>query len=134
MAKRRVLVSLLILSVALVGCSFQAEVNTEKPQPETAEPSAEQIMADLIGHDLIWEGRPVWKFAALSEYEEFDIRDTKTQGNTIEYDVSVRLKDFATNTHFSADAFIVYREIDGKWKLISVVTKLFERIDIGRTI
>ncbi|MFC1989644.1 hypothetical protein ACFLVW_03660 [Chloroflexota bacterium] len=104
----------IILCVILVGCSTQSE------------PDAEQIKADLIGHNLAIAGSPVWEFAALSEYEQFNIKGTQMQGNVIEYDISMKLLDQASNTHFVADALIVYRKNDGKWELISVVAKLFD--------
>ena len=75
MAKGRFLVLLLILCVVFVGCSVQSE------------PNAEQIKADLIGHQLTEGGFTAWEFAALSEYEQFDIRGTQRQGNILEYDV-----------------------------------------------
>ncbi|MFC2010894.1 hypothetical protein ACFLUR_01215 [Chloroflexota bacterium] len=130
MVKRVMISALLILSIVLVGCSFQSKLNIEKPKLETKELSVEQIKADLIGHNLTWNGQLVWQFAALSEYEQFDIKGKQTQGNAIEYDVSMKLKDFASSNHYLVEAFIVYREIDGKWELISVVTKLLEHIHI----
>ena len=122
------LILLLILSVILVGCSFQSELSTEKPHLETEEPSIEQMKADLIGHILTWKGQSVWKFAALSEYKEFDVIDKQKQGNAVEYDVSMRLKDLEIDAYFEVDALIVYKEIGDKWELVSIVTKLFERV------
>jgi len=92
---------------------------------QTAEPSAEQIKADLLGHVLTSGGAPVWEFAALSEYEEFEIKEKLSQANALEYDVSMKLTDFPTDTHFIADVLIVYKKINGKWELISLVTKVF---------
>jgi hypothetical protein len=90
------------------------------------EPTIEQIKADLIGHYLTDREEAVWTFAALSEIEHFDIRGKQVQENIIEYDVSIRLHDLSTDTHFLADALIVYTQIDGEWYLISTVTKLFK--------
>ncbi|MFC2044742.1 hypothetical protein ACFLT8_06095 [Chloroflexota bacterium] len=103
----------LILCVILVGCVGQVE------------PTAEQIKADLIGSQL--PGTP-WTFEALSEYEQFDIRAKQIQGNALEYDVSMRLVDMASDTHFLADVLIVYKKIDGKWELVSIVPKVFKPI------
>ncbi|MFC1988231.1 hypothetical protein ACFLVJ_00100 [Chloroflexota bacterium] len=94
---------------------------------QTAGPSAEQVKADLIGHVLTVGGALVWEFAALSEYEEFEIKNELSQANALEYDVSMRLKDFPTNSYFTADALIVYKKVNGKWELVSVVTKLFQQ-------
>ncbi len=84
-------------------------------------------MSDLIGQRLqsVRSGF-YWEFAALSEFEHFDIRGKQVQGDIIEYDVSMRLQDLITNNNFLADALIVYRQIDGKWELTSIVTKLLK--------
>ena len=77
MVKSKILTLLLILCVVFSGCTVQSE------------PSAEQIKADLIGQELTDTSPPwsttssMWKFAALSEYEQFDIRDTQRQGDVI---------------------------------------------------
>ncbi len=116
MWRGKILPLFLILCLGLVGCSTSAV------------PSVDQIKADLIGHRLTFEGYHVWTFAALSEYEEFDIRSEQTQGDIIEYDVSMRLHDLATDEHFLADALIVYKQTDGEWEITSIVTKLYQQL------
>lgn len=133
MVKRILLSLLIILSVPLAGCEYVDDLSTYQPASKQDELSVEQIKADLIGHRLIVDGQPVWEFAALSEYEQFDVKGKQTQGNAIEYDVSMKLRDFASDTQFLADVFIVYKNIEGKWELVSVVTKLFEPIDTKGT-
>ena len=115
MIKRRLLAFFLIPFILLLGCSGNSG------------PNVEQMKADLIGHELSGEGEG-WKFAALSEFEYFDIRGEQVQGEVIEYDVSLRLVDLESNIHFLADILIVYKKVDGEWKLNSTVTKLFERL------
>ncbi|MFC2047370.1 hypothetical protein ACFLTK_03755 [Chloroflexota bacterium] len=116
MLRKGILALFLVPCVILVSCSVQSE------------PSAAQIKADLIGHNLVISGMPVWEFAALSEYEQFDIRGKQIQGNALEYDVSMRLIDLASDTQFLADVLIVYKKNDRKWALTSIVTKVFEPI------
>lgn len=118
----KILIPFLILCVTLTGC---ATIRSE--------PSVDQIKADLIGHNLTISGVQVWSFDALSEYEQFNITGNQTQGNAIEYDVSMRLVDLASNTHFLADAAIVYRYSNEKWELVSVVAKTFQQIISGGT-
>ena len=108
---------LLILCIVAIGCPVQSEHSTE------------QIQADLIGHQLTSKGLVVWKFAALSEYEKFNIRGIKKQGDVIEYDVSMRLVDLEIDEHFLADVLIVYRKSQDKWELISLVTKVFKHLN-----
>ncbi|MFC2006609.1 hypothetical protein ACFLUQ_00350 [Chloroflexota bacterium] len=38
----------------------------------------------------------------------------------------MRLVDLASDTHFLADVVIVYRKIDGKWELNSIMPKAFK--------
>ena len=111
--KRKLLALFLILSITLVGCGGSAE------------PNVEQMKADLIGHNLTGEGLG-WTFAALSEFEHFDIRSKQEQGDVIEYDVSMRLVDLTSDTHYLADVLIVYKQVDGRWELTSIVTKLYK--------
>ena len=37
----------------------------------------------------------------------------------------MRLVDLAQDMHFLADVLIIYKKIDGKWELTSIVAKLF---------
>ena len=126
--KRKIIsaIFMAILASSLMGCANNSESLSTQTAQEY-EISAEQIKADLIGHYLTGEGLG-WTFAALSEYEQFDIRDTQRQGDVIEYDVSMRLVDLASDEHFLADVLIVYRKGQDKWELISTVTKVFENV------
>ena len=134
MAKRILLILMVVLSIALVGCDFLDDLSAPNSSSEQFEYSAEQMKADLIGHVLVVNGQPAWEFAALSEYEQFEIIGQQTQGNVVEFDVTMKLKDFAANTHYHVEVFIVYKDIDGKWELVSLVTKLFELTENGETV
>ena len=126
MAKRILLILMVVLSIALVGCAYLEDLSAPKSSSEQIGYSAEQMKADLIGHALVVNGQLAWEFAALSEYEQFEIIDQQRQGNAVEFDVTMKLKDFGTNTHYHAELFIVYKDIEGKWELVSLATKLFE--------
>ena len=117
MVKRKLLVLFLILCITLVGCSDIGE---------SSEPSIEQMKADLIGHILTTGEGTGWAFAALSEFEHFDIRGKQEQGDVIEYDVSMRLVDLVSDIHFLADVLIIYKHIHGEWELAAIVTKLYK--------
>ncbi len=134
MAKRILLILMVVLSIALVGCDYLENLSAPGSSSEQVGYSAEQMKADLIGHALVVNGQPAWNFAALSEYEQFEIIGQQTQGNVVEFDVTMKLKDFATNTHYHVEVFIVYKNIDGKWELVSLVTKLFELTLNGETV
>jgi hypothetical protein len=111
---------LLSLCIVLTGC------DTIQPQPKS-----EQIKADLIGHNLTVAGTEVWQFAALSEFEQFNITSNQTQANVVEYNISMRLIDLASSMRFSTDVVVVYRHEALKWELISIVTKSFKQITGG---
>ncbi len=128
-----ILMVMVVLSIAPVGCDILDDLSAPNSSSEQFEYSAEQMKADLIGHALVVNGQLVWNFAALSEYEQFEIIGQQTQGNVVEFDVTMKLKDFATNTHYHVEVFIVYKDIDGKWELVSLVTKLFELTLDGET-
>jgi len=95
---------------------------------QTVQPSVDQIKADLLGHVLTSNGVPVWEFAALSEYEDFEINNELLLADALEYDVSMELIDFQSDTHLKADVLIVYKKDGTNWELISLVTKVFEII------
>lgn len=118
---KKVLPILLTLSVVAMGCTFQSE------------PTVDRIKVDLIGHTLTASGLTVWEFAALSEYEQVDIKGKQALENAIEYDVSMQLVDIASKTHFSATALVIYKLNNGKWEIVSVVTKTFEPVRDIRT-
>jgi hypothetical protein len=123
MQVKKLLIFLIVISSILItGC--------ESPI-QTSEPSVEQIKADLLGQVLTSDGAPVWEFAALSEYEEVEINNKLSQANALEYDVSMKLKDIATNSYFIADVLVVYKKISGKWELTSLVTRKFEPLSTG---
>lgn len=115
--KRLLLIGLLLSCISLVACSASQK------------PDVAQIKADLIGEKLTQEGTFVWKFEALSEFQGFSINSKPVQGNSIEYDVTMRLQDLRYNESWIADALITYRKTDSQWKLISIVlTKLFREM------
>ena len=134
MAKRILLILVVVLSIASVGCDYFEDQSAPKSSSEEVGHSAEQMKADLIGHALVVNGQPAWEFAALSEYEQFEIIGEQTQGNVAEFDVTMKLKDFATDAHYHVEVFIVYKDIDGKWELVSLVPKLFELTENGVTL
>ena len=134
MSKRILLILMVVLSIALVGCDYLEDLGTTGSSSEEFGYSAEQMKADLIGHTIVVNGQLAWKFQALSEYEQFEIIGEQTQGNVYEFDVTMKLRDFATNAHYHVEAFIIYKDIDGKWELVSLVTKLFELTENGETV
>ena len=127
-----VLSLVLITGLVITGCAApEAPAPAPAPTPEAPPKmgvSVEQIKADLIGHIVFTSNEKTWTFAALSEFEQFDIRDEQRQGDIIEYDVSMRLVDLNTQQHYLMDALIVYRQSNGAFQLISIVPTLYTRL------
>jgi len=87
-------------------------------QPST--PSEEQVKADLIGQTM---GDPFsfsWKFESLAEFEQLEITDRRQQGNLLEYDVHMRLRDTNMDRFYTANTVIAYRRTNNRWDLVSV--------------
>jgi hypothetical protein len=115
MMKKLLLIGLLLSCISLVACSASKE------------PDVAQIEADLIGQVLTRGGITFWDFQALSEFEDFSVNNKQVEGDTIEYDVTMRLKDPRWIELCIADTLITYRKIDSQWTLISIdLIKFFE--------
>ena len=90
-------------------------------------PDAAQIKSDLIGNELpgLWG----WQFTTLAAFESFTINGKQQQGDTLEYDVTMRLTDVQWDTHILlVDAYITYQKVDGEWELRSITLKSYEEL------
>ncbi len=109
---RRVLLILFILTcliIANTGCDIIS------PEPDIA-----QIKSDLMG-ETISRGGMSWSFVALSEFEHVTIVDKIRQGNTIEYDIGLKLKDIFTGEMYEANLLIIYQRSGTHWDLFSIL-------------
>jgi len=96
------------------------------------EPDAAQIKSDLIGKEI--KGAedtfflPRWHFDAISEFQDLSIKNKQITGQILEFDVTMRLQDLETKKQYIADAIIVYKNIKGKWEIVSIAPKLWKDI------
>lgn len=91
-------------------------------------PDAKQIKEDLIGQSMgLAPSR--WRFEALSEFEEFEIIEFDETSERRIYEVEMLLKDIGSGRLYHAEARIVYRVIDGEWKISVVKNNSLERVD-----
>jgi len=89
-------------------------------------PDAAQIKSDLIVNELPVLG---WQFTTLAAFESFTINGKQQQGDTLEYDVTMRLTDAQWDTHILlVDAYITYQKVDGEWELRSITLKSYEEL------
>jgi len=90
----------------------------------TPMPSDEQIKADLIGHQIS-SGILNWQFSALGEFDSFTVISKQIQGDVLEYDVTMRLRDLSWGTRYLLDALVTYKRVNNTWQLTSITPKLF---------
>lgn len=90
-------------------------------------PDADQIKTDLIGQHMggIFNG---WIFVSIKEFEEFKIVDKQQNGNILEYECDMRLRDIKYGGRYKAKVLIVYRKTDGTWQLVSLTQKSYKKI------
>ena len=112
MSKVKVFVAVAVIML-MVGCSKA--------------PDTQQIKTDLIGQTMgsMFGG---WKFESLAEFQELTINNKNQQGDIIEYDVNMLLKDTNSGKMYRAESMIVYKKIDGSWKIASVSKKSLKQL------
>lgn len=94
----------------------QVSVSSPVTVPAIPRPTVDQIKSDLLGK-YIGES---WYFAALREFLEFNINNVSDKGDILEYDVSMRLKDYDSQLIYQAKVLIVYKKANDVWQFISV--------------
>jgi hypothetical protein len=100
---------LVALMVLMIGCSRA--------------PDEQQIKADLIGHRMGSVFGGGWNFSSLTEFQELTIINKNQQGNLIEFDVNMLLKDSSSGKLYHAESIVVYKKSNGKWELASISKK-----------
>ena len=118
----------------LIGaCSkTNQEPNAEqaKSQPPIAEQAknplvtAEQIKADLLNQTIPLGGNKLEKFDKLENFKDVQILQEIKQGDTIEYKVKIDYNDTTYGTVDKIEAIIIYKQVEGKWKMVSASGKL----------
>jgi hypothetical protein len=95
------------------------------------EPDIEQIKSDIIGETLTQKDL-TWHFHTLSEFQEVIIVDRLRGADTIEYNISLELKDVFTGRQYTADILMIYQRSGTRWELFSILTMSLEStIDSG---
>ena len=81
-------------------------------------PDGDRIKADLIGQQ-IGANNLTWKFDAVSEFQQFDIKAKKQDGPLLQFTIAVQLKP-SSGPMGAADLVVVYRKEGSRWKLSTV--------------
>ncbi|MHB1325505.1 MAG: zinc ribbon domain-containing protein [Thermoleophilia bacterium] len=86
-----------------------------------AGPTDEQMKNDLLGERLSSDSSGTGlKFEALREFQEFNVVNRIENGSSLEYSVSITLKDFGTNINYLADVLIIYKLTGNNYQFVSV--------------
>ncbi|UCG55255.1 MAG: hypothetical protein JSV32_03310 [Dehalococcoidia bacterium] len=112
----------MLLTLAILTCLIIVNGGCDIVAPE---PGLEQIKSDLIGETLTQKDL-TWHFHALSEFQEVIIVDQLREADTIEYDVSLELKDVFTGRQYTADILMIYQRSGTSWELFSILTMSLE--------
>ena len=105
-------------------------VEQTKNQPPSAEQAenplvnAEQIKADLLNKTIPLGGNKLETFNKLENFKEVQILKENKKGDTIEYKVKIDYNDTTYGTVDKIEAVIIYKQVDGKWKMASSSGKL----------
>jgi hypothetical protein len=93
-------------------------------QPKNLLVSAEQIKADLLKKTIPLGGNKLETFDKLENFKGVQILQESKQGDTVEYKVKIDYNDTTYGTVDKIEAIIIYKQVDGKWKMASASGKL----------
>jgi len=84
-------------------------------------PSAKQIQTDLLGNGISAAppSKYQWRFESLSEFQTFQIQDTKRTPDTIQYTIKTHLHG-SNGDDADASLLVTYRLNQNKWTFTSV--------------
>jgi hypothetical protein len=69
-------------------------------------------------------GNKLETFNSLANFKEVQILQENKQGDVIEYKVKIVYNDTAYGSFDKIEAIIVYKQVEGKWKMVSSAGKL----------
>jgi hypothetical protein len=124
-----------VLGILLVvsGCSKtnqspNAEQTKKQPpnveQTKNQSPNAEQIKADLVNKTIPLGGNKLETFNSLANFKDVQILQESKQGDVVEYKVKIVYNDTTYGTFDKIEAIIIYKQVEGKWKMVSSSGKL----------
>jgi len=105
-------------------------VEQTKNQPPNVEQvknplvNPEQIKADLLNKTIPLGGNKLETFDKPENFKEVIILQESKQGDTIEYKVKIAYNDTTYGTVDKIEALIIYKQVEGKWKMVSSSGKL----------
>ncbi|NIR53157.1 hypothetical protein GWO43_31335 [candidate division KSB1 bacterium] len=110
------LLSLVGVMTFLLGFAFQ----------ETSE--TEQLKSDLVGQRMGGRDK-AWKFQSVDQIKDLEIKETKQEGQTRIYEITLKLQDARVPGAYSAEAVVTYEMVDSEWKLKMVGLKSMRKVE-----
>ena len=96
----------------------------------TGIPDNEQIMADLIGHQMyVSEGLPgIWEFSSPADIQYGSIAGSRLNGDSMEFDFILNLVDNGSSSRdiYRAKTLVTYKHENGTWGLVRIQNLSFK--------
>jgi hypothetical protein len=90
----------------------------------TGIPDNEQIITDLIGHQMyVSEGLPgIWEFSSPADIQFGSIAGSRWDGDSMEFDFILNLVDNGSSSRdiYRAKTLVTYKKENGSWRLVKI--------------
>jgi len=104
--------------------------NLQESETLTSTPDNEQIMADLIGHQMyVSEGLPgIWVFSSPADIQNGSITGWRLNGDSLEFDFTLILMDNGSSSRdiYRAESLVTYKKENESWKLVRIQNLTFK--------
>ena len=96
----------------------------QESEAPTSIPDNEQIMADLIGHQMyVSEGLPgIWEFSSPADIQSGSIAGKRLNGDSMVFNFTLFLVDNGTSSRdiYRAETLVTYKKENESWRLVSI--------------
>ena len=96
----------------------------QESEAHTSTPDNEQIMADLIGHQMyVSEGLPgIWEFSSPADIQSGSIVGSRLNGDSMEFDLTLFLMDNGSSSReiYRAETLVTYKKENESWRLVRI--------------
>ena len=128
MISKTLIAAATMLIVVTAECSTIENTDYIAPLQESevlsSTPDNEQIMADLIGHQMyVSEGLPgIWEFSSPADIQNGSITGWRLNGDSMEFDFILTLMDNGSSSRdiYRAETLVTYKKENESWKLVGV--------------
>ena len=123
-----------MLIVVTAECSTIENIDNiaplQEPEVLSSTPDNEQIMADLIGHQMfVNEGlMGIWEFSSPSDIQHGSIASSRRNGDSMEFNFTLLLVDNGSPSReiYRAETLLSYKKENESWGLVSIQNLSFK--------